>query len=265
MQAVPFHLPRLMKADFVGITEGERDALTLETLGIAGTCNSGGALNFKTDLVQWFAGKKIAIFADNDDKGRSHALKVAAMLKPIAESVKIIEFPSLPEKGDVTDFAQAGGTVDDIRALYSKAQEWTPEWTFAPVADLNEKYTRTLEQVIHASGGLQGFWSMPELAGIPTPFPRLTRCLGGGMRAGEVYVLGANQGAGKTSLALQFMLSALIRRYGVLMFSMEMGWKDVFQRLISIQARVDLLEFRNAKPSHLSAQAMREALAESNE
>jgi replicative DNA helicase len=63
------------------------------------------------------------------------------------------------------------------------------------------------------------------------------------MRNGEVYVLGANQGSGKTSLALQFVSAALRRRKGVLMFSMEMGWRDVYHRLLAIEARVDLMEY----------------------
>ena len=129
------------------------------------------------------------------------------------------------------------------------------------VPDPNETYVRTLAALIEECGGLNNFWRMPELAGVPTPFRRLTRCLGGGMRPGEVYVIGANQGAGKTSLALQFVLHALLERFGVLMFSMEMGWKDVFQRLISIHAGVDLLEYRNQKATSGAAHDMRQALA----
>jgi replicative DNA helicase len=63
------------------------------------------------------------------------------------------------------------------------------------------------------------------------------------MRKGEVYVLGANQGAGKSSIALQFALAAMRARKGTLYFSMEMLWRDLFQRLIAMEARVDLLEY----------------------
>jgi replicative DNA helicase len=258
---VPFHLPRWKDAPFVAVTEGEKDVLTLESIGLKATCNNGGAGNFKPELAKWFAGKKVAIIPDNDDPGRSHAVKVAELLNPVALSVKIIELPGLEEKGDVSDYIRAGGTREAIAELYRKAQQWTPEWEFsAEVPNPNEKYIRTLQQVLDECGGLDKFWSMPELSGIATPFPKLTRCLGGGMRPGEVYVIGANQGAGKTSLALQFALHALQKRFGVLMFSMEMGWKDVYQRLISIEARVDLLEYRNTVASHSSARAMREAL-----
>jgi replicative DNA helicase len=60
-------------------------------------------------------------------------------------------------------------------------------------------------------------------------------------------VIGANQGAGKTSLALQFGLTALRKGYGGLAFSMEMGFREIFQRMAGIEAGVDLLAFREAQ------------------
>jgi putative DNA primase/helicase len=46
------------------------------------------------------------IFADNDDPGRKHTLQVAQSLQGIAESVKIVELPDLPAKGDVSDWIE---------------------------------------------------------------------------------------------------------------------------------------------------------------
>ena len=242
---VPFMLPKLTAAQFCGVTEGEKDALTLDRLGIVATCNNGGAKNFKPEIVPYFAGKKVAVFFDNDDKGREHALKVAGMLSGTAASVRIVELPGLDHKQDVTDFLAKGGTVEQIRERYKIAQEWSPEWQFS-VDEVNEndKYARSLVQTIDDCGGLQKFWALPVDEGVSTPFPILNRALAGGLRNGEVYVLGANQGAGKTSLGLQFAIAALRNRRGVLIFSMEMGHKDIVQRMVSIEARVDLMEFR---------------------
>jgi|GEM_PF-2507083 len=242
---VPFMLPKVAAAQFVGIVEGEKDALTLSRYGLVATCNNGGAGNFKPEIVPYFAGKKVAVFFDNDDAGRKHALKVAGMLSGAAASVRIVELPGLGHKQDVTDFLVKGGTVNQIRERYKIAQEWSPEWQFS-VDEVNEndKYVRTPAQIINDCGGLQKFWALPEDEGVSTPFPILNRALAGGLRNGEVYVLGANQGAGKTSLGLQFAIAALRNRRGVLIFSMEMGHKDILQRMASIEARVDLIEFR---------------------
>ncbi len=209
---------------------------------------------FKDELAQYFTGKHVAIFPDNDDPGREHALKVAAILHGTVKSLKIVELPGLPAKGDVTDFANKGGTVEQIRELYRKAQPWTPDWEFgANVPDENDRYVCTVEQAIERAGGLDKFWNLASFTGIPTPFAKLNSQLGGGMRNGEVYVIGANQGAGKTSLALQFMMAALRKQYGTLLFSMEMDHDAVFHRMAGIEARVDLQAFRDkqrAKQDH---------------
>ena len=251
VRRVPFRLQKFAAAEFIAVCEGEKDALALDRLGITATCNNGGAGNFKPELAPCFAGKHIAIFPDNDDPGREHARKVAAILSPVAKSVKVVELPDLPLKGDVSDFIAKGGTVDEIRELYKRAQKWTPDWEFARnVPDESDRYVRTLEQEVEVAGGLTAFWDLAKFTGIPTPFPRLNWILSGGMRSGEVYVIGANQGAGKTSLALQFALSALRGGFGVLLFSMEMGWRAVFQRMAGIEAHVDLAAFRETQRKH---------------
>jgi hypothetical protein len=232
---LPFRAGKLEGADAVFVVEGEKDVLSIEELGLVATCNSGGAGNFMSELVPYFTGKQIAILPDNDEPGRAHALKVASLLVPVAKSLKIVELPDLPAKGDVTDYINAGGTVEQIRELYRKAQPWVPEWEFASsVPDESEKHVRTIEQEVEASGGLTEFWNLAKFTGLPTPFKRLNWALGGGMRPGEVYVIGGNEGTGKTSLVLQFALSALENGHGVLIFSMEMAWKPIYQRMAGI-------------------------------
>lgn len=245
---VPYRLQRVIAADFIGIAEGEKDVHSLEALGIAASCNNGGAGNFRADTAKWFAGKKVAIFADNDEPGREHARKVAEILSAVAATVKILELPNLPAKGDVTDWAIAGGTLDQLRELYRKAQQWTPEWDFSDnIPHESDKYVRTFAEEIEAAGGITEFWNLARLVGMPTPWKKLSRALGGGMRCGEVYVIGANQGAGKTSLVLQFIIATMRNRTTPLLFSMEMGWRSVFQRMAAIEARVDLNELRDAQ------------------
>jgi DNA primase len=51
VERVPYRLPRVRDSEFVGICEGEKDVLTLERLGLVGSCNNGGAGNFRPELV----------------------------------------------------------------------------------------------------------------------------------------------------------------------------------------------------------------------
>ncbi len=242
---VPYRLQKLSDDDLVFVVEGEKDVHTLERLGLTATCNNGGAGNFKPELAQYFTGKHVGIIADNDEPGREHSKGVAALLKPVAASVRIVELPNLPAKGDVTDFLNAGGTYQQIAERYAKSVEWTPEWDFSlDVPSEYDRYVFTLSDYIQAEGGYERFWDFTLKPGVPTPWGRLSNALGGGMRDGEVYVIGSNQGSGKTSLALQFGIHAMRRKHGVLMMSMEMDHRQVFQRMVGIEARVDLLDFQ---------------------
>ncbi len=101
----------------VCITEGEKDADALGTLGYLATCNSGGAGCWPETLSSLLAGRKVVIFPDNDPAGQQHAADVAASLRPYAISITIVALPGLPDKGDVSDFLAAGWHPDAIRAL----------------------------------------------------------------------------------------------------------------------------------------------------
>ena len=245
---LPFQLPRLIAEEFVGVAEGEKDALNLTRSGMFCTCNSEGAGKFHSYMAKWFSGKRCAVFSDNDEPGRKHALDVAATLSQVAKSVRIVELPGLPAKGDVSDFLSRGGTVAQILNRYQAAAEWTPEWQFAvEVPSEEDKHVRTFEQTVADCGGLDAFWDLTTQEGIQTPWVRLSWALGGGLRPGEVYIIGGNQGSGKSSLALQFLLHVISQKGAALLFSMEMPWRDVFQRLVAIAARVDLMWLRDAQ------------------
>ena len=77
------------------------------------------------------------IIADNDDAGRQHAHHVAKSLQGIAASGKVLELPGLPDKGDVSDWLNTGGGIDQLQALVDAAPEWTPTKIAALVAPSN--------------------------------------------------------------------------------------------------------------------------------
>jgi hypothetical protein len=59
------------------------------------------------------------LIPDNDDTGRAHMDKVAASLRGIADSIRILRLPGLPSAGDVSDWLADGwlrrGAVADRR------------------------------------------------------------------------------------------------------------------------------------------------------
>ena len=124
-----FRLPAVLAAgaaaDTVYVCEGEKDVETLEKLGVVATCNAGGAGRWRDEYGACLQGaKRVVILPDNDQVGRDHAAKIAGSLACIGVPHLIVELPGLHEKGDVSDWVAAGGTLDQLRAL---ARETTAE------------------------------------------------------------------------------------------------------------------------------------------
>jgi len=113
---IPYRLPEVIAADTVYVVEGEKDADRLADLGLVATTAPEGAGKWRRELNQWFTGKQVIILADNDKPGREHAEQVEGALRGIAASVRSVHFPMLAEKGDVSDFLDAGNGKADLLA-----------------------------------------------------------------------------------------------------------------------------------------------------
>ena len=89
--------------------------------------------------------------------------------------------------------------------------------------------------------------------GIPTGFPDLDRLIGGGLKAGEMFVLAARPSIGKTAIALNIVRNIIMRelkdgrRFNVLFFSLEMSGVSVAQRLLCTEAKVPLSDIMDRK------------------
>ena len=93
---------------------------------------------------------------DNDEAGRNHAQQVAQSLHGIAESVRVVELPGLPPKGDVSDWIAAGGTKEELMRAGQgrrpigrrrRPQPW-PEIVSFDVVDLPDFPTHALPDVL---------------------------------------------------------------------------------------------------------------------
>jgi len=123
IERVPFRLPKLLMAETVYLPEGEKDVHTLEEWGLVASCNPGGSGNsgLYAGWTEYFRNRHIVILPDNDVPGRNHATEVAAALLDVAASIRILELPGLPAKGDVTDWRTAGGTIEQFVELTDAA------------------------------------------------------------------------------------------------------------------------------------------------
>ena len=125
---VPYLLPRLLAEPQrpVFVVEGEKDADSLAGIGVLATCNAGGAGKWTVEHAEFLRGRNVVIVPDNDDAGRNHAAQVVQSLHGIAASVRVVELPDLPPKGDVSDWINAGGTKEDLKQLANASPVVTP-------------------------------------------------------------------------------------------------------------------------------------------
>jgi Protein of unknown function (DUF3987) len=113
-----YQLPKLLKrsTEATYLCEGEKCVQTLEAWGLLATCNPMGAGNWRSEYSAVLRGRVVVILPDNDEPGQKHAAAVATALLGVVASVRMVELPGLPEKGDVTDWRDAGGTIERFRA-----------------------------------------------------------------------------------------------------------------------------------------------------
>jgi DNA polymerase len=175
---IPYRLPELLAAPlnaWVLVCAGEKDAESAAELGFVSTTNSGGEGKgqWTPELNIWFAGRKrVAIMEDNDDTGRAHAIEVANALRGLVPDIRIVTFRELAERGDLTDWIEAGHRKDELIARIEGASRAWPVPQPAPIR---------------------------QWAGKPVPHPEYT--VPDRFPAEQVCLLSGEGGEGKSTLA----------------------------------------------------------------
>lgn len=106
VEIVLYHLDDVIQAKEVLIVEGEKDADNCRSLGFTATTCPMGAGKWRDSYNEALKGKHVVLIPDNDNPGREHMAKVAQSLNGNAASIKLLNLPGLPSKGDVSDFIE---------------------------------------------------------------------------------------------------------------------------------------------------------------
>ena len=129
---VLYRFPELLKGIAEGqtilIVEGEKDADRLAALEWIATTNIEGAsepgkkAKWRKDYTAQLSGAgRVVLIPDNDAPGRAHMQHIAQQLQGNVADLRWLELPSLPEKGDVSDWLNQGHTRDELLALVEQA------------------------------------------------------------------------------------------------------------------------------------------------
>ena len=130
-----YRLPELLKApptSPIFVTEGEGDCDALAALSFVSTTAGGVSSEWTAELAEPLKGRHVIIVVDSDAPGRKYGEKVARVLDPIAELLKVVDlFPEdIAEKNgrDVSDFLKR----DTAGVNFIKAANDAPLWEPRP-------------------------------------------------------------------------------------------------------------------------------------
>jgi len=93
-------------------------------------------------------------------------------------------------------------------------------------------------------------------ATVPTGFPTLDGLLGGGLRRGDLIVLGGDVGTGKSALALAMALRAAELGHVVTIVTGEMAPERVLERMLAIEGRASIEALRSGSIDEVTRAAL---------
>ncbi len=204
-------------SDYLIITEGEPDCLAITQLGETNCVSlpNGAQSVEKTfkdnyDYLQQY--DKIYICFDMDDAGNKAALKAMEMLSP-AKYRRII----LPCKDANEWIQQDHPQLDDLTILMRNAQRVESD-NFLNLVDLENDFFQQID------------------IGLKTGWGCLDKILGG-LRLGELTVITADTGAGKTTFCCNLMYNIARHKQGVWINSYEMHYHSIARKIAGMILR----------------------------
>jgi AAA domain len=205
VRRVLYRLPEIVAAEGIFICEGEKDFDRLVQLGFKATTNPAGAGKWRNEYSESFPFyAEVVILPDNDEIGRQHAQDVARSLHDRVASVKVVNLPGLPAKGDVYDWLD--GKDDEIAAAEELAQicENTPAWKPSIPIDAEEVLEipeEVLDENIDAAPGA-GLRVITGEELLTMEFPPRTFLLDPIIPTASLNMVHSWRGTGKTNFVL---------------------------------------------------------------
>lgn len=240
---VLYRLPEVVKAKTVWVVEGEKDADSLNAIGVVATCNSGGAGKWIDGYTESLRGKHIVICGDNDEPGKKHAELVLESLAGKVESVTVV---TVPAGKDISECLGSYSEIEQKKSCISKMLSSAPIFTngiaipIQSIQEIENEYIKFLDETKDNCLSL-GAW-LPSFNYYRPIAP------------GELVTVIADTGQGKTALLQNVAVCAMPNP--VLMFEIELPAPIMFERFAAIdndapQSRIES-EYRENMRANLA-------------
>lgn len=159
-----------------------------------------------------------------------------ALLRRLVEAgTRVVQYGYAGADGaDVTD------VVDRAQAEIYDVTERRASEDFVALEDLLQP---TMDEIdaIASQGGIS--------RGVPTGFTEFDE-ITNGLHPGQMIIIAARPGVGKSTLGLDFMRSCSIKhRMASVIFSLEMSKSEIVMRLLSAEAKIKLADMRSGRMS----------------
>jgi len=166
------------------------------------------------------------------------AANIAAYVDILKDASSLRSAQAAAQK--VVDLTAEGAPPSGVRAALVEIQ----------TAMLDGQVTQEIslsEATLNLYDELEERARLGKMAGIPTGIDELDNVTGG-LRPGNMIVLAARPGMGKSALALNIAANAVhLTGKPILFFSLEMSASELTERLYSAQADIDFSRLRNAR------------------
>jgi len=119
---VPYRLPQILAgikdSKDILILEGEKDCDNAAKIGLTATTFPGGTGKWLDEYLKFFQEAKVICIPDNDPPGQKGMHLIASKIVKVAKSVRWLELPDIPEKGDLSDWLSIeGNNLDKFKTL----------------------------------------------------------------------------------------------------------------------------------------------------
>ena len=147
----------------------------------------------------------------------------------------------------VVQYGYAGAEGSDVAEVVDRAQaeiyDVTEGRTSEDFVALEDLLQPTMDEIdaIASNGGLA--------RGVPTGFTELDDVTNG-LHPGQMIIVAARPGVGKSTLGLDFLRSCSIKnQLASVVFSLEMSKSEIVMRLLSAEAKIKLADMRSGRMS----------------
>lgn len=212
------------------LVEGEKSAAALWVLGALGLGTvTGASTNPSKSVLSTLVGRKVFLWADNDDEGEKHMNRIGLVLGRLGIEFYNLKWEGAPKKGDAADFVALGGDRGDLGRMAQEA-------TDAGQPEVKGKSKLMSEGMAEAAADIARYEAKDFSRGVRTGIGKLDIRLEGGLRRGGMTLLGAPTGGGKTTIVTQIAMAAA-EQGSVLIVSPEMSLVSLAEREIIRRSR----------------------------